>query len=360
MKTVLAVAMVVATALVTATAGHAGLGATGVITGHANTFAPAIDYTYTSGEIDQTIETWTRLKRGHGSAMFRIVGSPSLKMNSKGDGWTSGLDAAGGLAAFQQATRKHSNVRFYDWVNIRTSGAGSVVNRPRAWQYSPSINGTNLTFVRLNYRARPDRRTVYLYDTQTQRLKRLARLKSSFRNGDVFNGELRGDWADWNIGSHHRTVWNIYRHQISTGHTQRVPRPRGKVDYAPSIADDGTAYFVRSNVGCGKKPHLMSYSAAGNLADLGRFTRGYDVSDTFVSSTAADGSYDVFFDIAKCTRQGRSQGQFDIYKVHVMPPVTGNAGASAIARQLARIGGRPGRSLDTRPLWVGAGRGDHR
>jgi hypothetical protein len=340
MKRLVIVCVVLVIALGIAAAAFASAGAlraTTVLRG-GNPQYGAIDYTYKAGRVDRTIEAWTRTGLT-GAVMFRIKGHPAMKLNTAPDAWTWGLDPLRRVA-FQQDNYVVSTIRFYDWHTGTFSTPGWKVNKPRRWQYEPSVSGNLLTFARLNDRVEPNQTTLYLYDLASHRLSKLAVQRADADEGSIMNGQVNSDWADWAIADHHQMRWNVFRYAISTHRRTRIPRPAGRANYSPSVARDGTVFYISSTTqGCGTDVHLMSYSPSGVTRDYGHVPAGWDSYHTFVSTPRPDGSYDVFLDIGRC-------GLFGLERAHVAKiHITAAAAGTTTARQLANVGS-PSRALD--------------
>jgi hypothetical protein len=88
------------------------------------------------------------------------------------------------------------------------------------------------------------------------------------------------DFATWSACSRSAGC-NVFLHTISTDHTQKIADRQQ--EYASSVASDGTVFFIRSGVGCGRKARLMRY--ASGTGDLVRdFAKDRETLDTYVVS----------------------------------------------------------------------------
>ena len=105
-------------------------------------------------------------------------------------------------------------------------------------------------------------------------MRRLALAKGS---ASVEAGQVNGDFATWHRSGPDQA--NVFRHQISTGTTVRVPKP-GQDDvrqYNPAVMRDGTLFFVRRpgrERGVGAR--IMRYPEGGPAQVWYRFLRGTD------------------------------------------------------------------------------------
>ena len=59
--------------------------------------------------------------------------------------------------------------------------------------------------------------------------------------------------------------------------------PTGKVVYSPSVTATGTAYYIRSNRGCGKYVELVKAPLAGVAEVLLALPNGYDADVTYAT-----------------------------------------------------------------------------
>lgn len=292
------------------------LTADGVMTGRSNVWHPAYGVDPNNGD---TILAFTQLtSTGHANAWFRRNSDPKQQLNRHASGWDWGLDAAATTIAYQTDPHGNSDIKLYNWTTGTRSDAGPLVNT-RKWEYQPSNSANWLLFARLNVAASPDVRSVYLVDTTAETAKRLDRFRGGPNAGNVWIGQVNGDWAAWEKDTNHYRNDTVYRYQISTGETERVSHPSNRWDYASSITPDGTMYFVRTRGTCGKGVHLKSLDTSDMLTDLYQLPAGYDVIKTF-AVVNDDGSTSIYFDSFRCAAK-RSNG--NIYKVTI--PAGGGA-----------------------------------
>lgn len=308
----------------------AALSAEGVFTGRGNTWDPAEGYDSVGGH---AYLSWTQYVSGRSDAWYRRDGGGRIRLNTNGLGWSWGMDPAITTIAYQQAVRGNSNIKLYDWSTFQRSSPGSLVNTPHFWEYEPSISGQWLLFGRLNRQTRPARRRLYLYNTVSTERRLLDSFDGGLRRGTILVGQVNGDWAVWSKVSNRGSNWSVFRYRISTETTERIPRPAGRYDYAPSVTDDGTVYFVRSGNACGKLVRLRSYDIHGVAQVLYSSPDGRDIGKTF-AAPQPDGSTDIYFDSWRCSARV-SNG--NIYRVNI--PAGGGTLAAATADGVRLAGG---------------------
>ena len=288
--------------------------AVGVRTTQANEALPAAGIDSVSGD---SFLAWSQSRPGHRNlydAYLKKNAEPAVKLNRRGRGWSGGLDTAAHMAVYQQARNGNSDVILYDWATGTRSKPGLPVNTPK-WEYDPSVSGHWLAFARLNASASPDVRRLLLYDRDAHTIIGLDTLRANASRGTLVGGQVNGDWVVWSKVSGGWDTWSVFRHQISTGQTERVPRPSGRFDYAPSVTADGTMYFFRSGSVCGNSVGLRSYDTAGVTRLLFTLPAGRDAYKSYASDRG-DGTVDVFYDSVRCAARPPN---WNIYKVNVTP-----------------------------------------
>lgn len=265
-----------------------------------------------------TYVAWSQSRPGHRNqydAYLQRRGRERIKLNTRGMAWTFGLDPATHQVAYQQARNGDSNIRLYDYATGLRNRLDPLVNTT-AWEYAPSVSGQWLVFARLNYRATPDVRTLYLYNLTTHERRVLATYTGNYGRGVIDDGQVNGDWVVWAKVTHGWRDWSVYRYQISTGETTVVPRPAGRYDYVPSVAADGTMYFARSASSCGALATFRQYDLNGVVTNIGRLPVGYDAWNHSFISEPPDGSRQLYFDALRCA--GRPSN-VNVYMTDVTP-----------------------------------------
>jgi hypothetical protein len=256
-----------------------------------------------------TFEAWTEARIGRAgfraSVYARAIGGDRFKVNPAGtvaftggiDGSTLAYDRDGDIALFDLSTRTEFDVP-------------NGVNTGRGAEFSPSISGSHLLFVRF----RGTRSSVVLFDMPAGTSTVLySKANTDRRVFNVYVGQVNGNYAVW-----HQDTFSaqgelldadVYFHDIAAKTTARLANPQGTVQYAPSVSADGTVYFGRSGFGCGLNTELVQQTLAGTESILYEFPRGRD----FASSYALDGgTTQVYFDRGRCREDPPNQ---DILRV---------------------------------------------
>lgn len=245
---------------------------------------------------------WTRgsrerllLQSGPGQPAFRVNGARS-------SAWSGSID--GTTFVYQLYHRRNSDIRLIDVVSHAKS-APAGINTPR-WEWHPTISGDWILFGR-EALAR-HRWRVLLHNTSTAQTITLTDVQGRSTRADP--GQVSGDYAVWDRCAHH--VCNVYRYQISTGQTIRIPNTlTGQIQYYPSVTTAGTVYFVHSGNGCGRNVKLIEWVNGQPLNVLVEFGPGRDIFSTTQTVPNQVAGTDVYFDRYNC-RSGS-----DIYKIVV-------------------------------------------
>jgi hypothetical protein len=260
---------------------------------------------------------------------------PKIRVNTPGTyGAGGGIDGQT-LVYYQSRGRTYAgNIRMFNLLTHQRSNFPAKVST-RFDEYFPTISGDWVLFTR--YISTKQATKVLLYNTQTHELRTLATARGFNNNRFVYSGQVNGDYAAWGrVGDQGADVY-VYR--ISTNVSTIVPPTEVFQQYNPSVARDGTIYFLRSGSDtCGGQPSLVRYIAGEDpeLEDtyLHKFPRRIDVTSTFVDEEP-DGSLQLFFGEANC-----KQGSEDIYKVidsHSVSVSKGGSGTGTVTSQPAGI-----------------------
>lgn len=259
-------------------------------------------------------EVWafTRSRAGYPNrydAYAKKGAQSPIKLNVSGQGWTGGMDYP--IVSYQQIAGGQSNIHLYDLINDTRSPA--PVNTAKYWEWHPSLSGTisdyHLLFGQDNT------------NNPTQRVVLHHHSDSGAHDSDVLTyvtrashylqpDQLNGDWATFTRCT---PVCNVFKHQVSTGTTTRIPKPvtdRPRHQYAGAVTPTGAVYLVRSGPSCGEKVKIVRYDAADPALGtvVAALPSGIDIVFAFARMNAS--SVDVFYDRVNC-----STGRFDIYKL---------------------------------------------
>lgn len=251
---------------------------------------------------------WTQYGEDTVDVFVKPPGEPAFKANSPNTfGFAGGID--GDRLAYQQAVGQDSDIKFMNLETRRRSNPPAGVNTPR-WEYSPSVSGDFLLFARL-FVTHNDREVV-LFNLDTKRRRILD--ESGLPTTTLGPSQVNGNFATWTRFS--RTACNVFVHDIEANRTRTIPNPGARCQYASSVGDDGTVYFVRSGFACGVNVEVRMDPADGPIETLIDFPDDRDAGNTFVVDLA-NGKDSVFYDPGRCTDEGSTIA--DIYRITVDP-----------------------------------------
>jgi hypothetical protein len=293
---VLAAATLSAVMATVAYAQHALTGATPVVTRKGWQYLPSA----TQGA------TYVAYSETAGRRIFLFVKPHGrrVQVTRRGQTYDGGFD--GTTLIYQQAFRRRgvSDIHLYDAVSRARSEPDGV--NTRAWEYEPTMSNDVILFGRDTRR----REKVLLRDEDTQTTTVLVNRRLT-RRSVTDPGQINGDWVTWSHFSFRSRVGNVFRYQISAHQGSTIPRPAGFAQYAPSMAPNGTMFYVRARTGCGH--HVIIRENVPGEADMAihRVPAGFDVFKTFVVDEGG-GEFSVYFDQASCSGHGSN-----IYKLTV-------------------------------------------
>jgi len=226
--------------------------------------------------------------------------------------WGATGDINGSTLVYTQGRRTgKSDIRF---LNLDTGRrrAPRGVNTRRNFESQPSRAGAWLLFKR-SRRSFNSPQRIILRNLATGRQRLLASGDGGRRWAQT--GKVRGRFATY-VKCRNFSFCNVFRYNIATRRTVRVPNPRHKALYATSVTGDGTVYYaIGSKVNCPRDASLWKLTPNGRrvkLATLGpRF-------DTAVTSPVVqpNGTVEVYFDAYRVRRDCAARS-VDIYKIEV-------------------------------------------
>lgn len=209
------------------------------------------------------------------------------------------LASGSDLRLFDLATRRH-----------KTLPRGISTN---TWECCGTISGDWLLFSRgRNFTS--SRQLVILRNLRTGEQRVLDTLQN--RGGLVSAGQLNGTFAVWERCDPYPQC-QVFRYDISTASARALTVPSGKIPYAPTVNQFGTAYFFQSNRGCGKGVQLMKQRLTGPPELIASLPPRRDVDVAFAHVDSSKPPSDVvttriYFDRAVC---GKTPGKWDIFRV---------------------------------------------
>jgi hypothetical protein len=206
-----------------------------------------------------------------------IAGGNAKRLNAEGTrAYNGGFD--GSKVIFQQISPQgQSDLVIYDTATKHYVAVPSGVNTTK-WEAAPTMSGDYLLFSRETAGRTGFVDRLILHQISTGHEQVLRKLFSDYRQGPFIDpGQVNGDYAVWDVCSRSAGC-NVFRHQVSVDHTQMIPDRQQ--EYASSVAADGTVFFIRSGVGCGRHAKLMRFSGGtGETAES--FARNRDSFSTF-------------------------------------------------------------------------------
>jgi hypothetical protein len=250
-----------------------------VATGASEMF-PAADDTYVAWSAN------TNRRPRHFNVFFSQSGGPKQRVNPPGtEGFTGGID--GTELIYSELADFESDLVLYDLVGGIEIPLPPGVNTARE-EFEPSNSGNFLLFDRDRFARRTIVERIVLYNTLTDAQTILAESERKL----LLSGQVNGDWAAYTVCG---ATCNVFRHQISTTTTDKVPNP-DKVQYAASVDESGVVFFARSGPRCGQNTRYMSWDGTSAPTLFLALPDGRDTLDSFVDDTASS----LYYDRANC------------------------------------------------------------
>ncbi len=240
----------------------------------------------------------------HYNAFAKPTVGARFRLNAAGTrGYTTALD--GTTAIYQQAAHGHSDLKLFDLVAKTRANPPDGVNTPY-WEMEPSLSGDHILFTRTNIgqvSRKHEAVRVILFDTTAGTGQVLA--KTAPRGHYLVSNQVNGDYATWEScrkQSGQFVNCNVFRYQISTDTTFKIPNP-DKQQYASSVSADGTLYFERAGNSdhwqCGLNSTMFRYPVGGPAVAIAALADGKDAFTSF-SFLEQDLSTTVYFDRVTC------------------------------------------------------------
>ena len=259
-----------------------------------NEWTEAVAGSYTAWSVDaaQTpFEHRVRVKTGSGEPYFV---NPS---NTVGDVGNIELGGDHGDLLVYNLEKKSSggdrNVAFWDLGAKRNLFVPKGINTSTKSERWATVSGDHLLFTRGPKRATFGQQVI-LYTFGTKQFTVLANAPD---NGVVQSGRVNGDFVVY-TSCPASCKCLVFRYQISTQETKQLPNG-GHSAYFPTVAPDGTVYYVLGSANyCGVGTQIRRWRA-GTTAQITSFENGIEVGPTYVREI---GDVDrVFFTRIRCT-----------------------------------------------------------
>jgi hypothetical protein len=223
---------------------------------------------------------WSKSRANYGSpsdVWAQHLSEPSFKVNPRNtQAYTGGID--GTRLVYQVLFRSGaggSDLRLYDLQTRRHTPLPAGVNTSR-WECCPTLSGDWLLFNRGVAYSR-NVQSIVLRNLVTGEERVLDRLVND--NGLLAAGQISGNFAVWGKCNPYPRC-QIVRYDVAARGATVLATPPAKVVYSPSVTALGTAYYGRSNVGCGKAVELVKEPLVGAAEVLVRLPAGQDLDVT--------------------------------------------------------------------------------
>ena len=255
-----------------------------VVNGRANEYSPAADGAYVSW----TASGVQRLRRYR--VYFSVDGGPRQRANPPGiKAWNGGID--GTRLVYYRFGGGVSDLVLYDMATETELPLPAGVNTA-AREHSPTIFGDYLLFDREDSSGGTTTQDIVLYNTSTDEETLLAHTES---DEEFFqSGQVNGNWAVY-FQCESSGTCDVFRYDIGGETTVTVPNP-GLQQYSPSVTEDGTVYFVRSQPACGQAVRYMVWDGASAPTRFNDFRPRRDSFDSFYD----DATDSLYFEKVRC------------------------------------------------------------
>jgi hypothetical protein len=251
-----------------------------VVNTRANEFSPAADGDYVSW-------TATAVRRhGRTRVYYSLDGGPRQRANPPGTrkAWNGGID--GTHLVYSLSGGGDANLVLFDMASQTELPLPDGVNTA-AREHSSSISGDYLLFDRDDFSGGSRGEDIVLYNTMADEELILVHTED---NDEFFqSGQVNGNWAVY-FHCQSSGVCDVLRYDIAEEETVTVPNVGGRQQYSPSVAEDGTVYFVRSRPACGERVRYMVWDGVADPSVFTDFRNRRDSFDSFYDD-ATDSLY---------------------------------------------------------------------
>jgi hypothetical protein len=189
--------------------------------------------------------------------------------------------------------RGQRDLRLWDLDNREPLTLPAGINTPKADEVEPSISGDYLLFGRIQPSG-ASRLLLYRFSTHT--FTSIVHLKPS--GFPYFSGQIDGDYVVYHVCSGTTGVCNVFRRQVSSSTTVKVPNPR-RATYWPTVLADGTVYYVQGSPRvCGHRTRLMRWTGGGTATILATLPEGADAAG--MDADRQGGNTTLYFTRIRC------------------------------------------------------------
>ena len=196
----------------------------------------------------------------------------------------------------------NADIKFFNLRTKKRRNGPGPVNTPKH-EWGASLSGRWLLFVREVGSVR----RILLYNRRNSNLRELDRRRTT-RNSLVQPGNVAGHFATW-IDCPSFRKCRVIRLNIRSGKRTRMPNPKSRSQYAPSVTPDGAVFFVESqNIATCNSPVKMFRKPPS--ADRKKLLNLPDGTDTAILDAVGKKGKSIVYDLVNCnTRSG------DIYRL---------------------------------------------
>jgi hypothetical protein len=247
------------------------------------------------------------------------TGGSAFRVNRKA--YAGGIDGTTLVYHVVRGSRPRlSDLRLFDLATKRHKPLPSGVNTGR-WECCGSISGDWLLFSRARASG-TGRQLVLLRNLVTGEQRVLDAMQA--QKGSLHADQLNGTFAVWSRCDPYPRC-RVLRYDVASGSAAALTVPAGKIPYAPSVNQFGTAYYAQRSGGCGNSVQLMKQRPTGTPELLASLPPGRDVGASYAHAPSAKPPRElvttrIYFDQRACGKQPR----WNIYRIEdterVPPP----------------------------------------
>jgi hypothetical protein len=238
------------------------------------------------------------------------TGGSAFRVNTKA--YAGGIDGTTLVYHVIRGSRPRlSDLRIFDLSTKRHKPLPSGVNT-RRWECCASISGDWLLFSRARASS-TGRQLVLLRNLVTGEQRVLDAMQA--QKGALRAAQLNGTFAVWSRCDPYPRC-RVFRYDVASGSATALTVPAGKIPYAPSVNQFGTAYYAQRSGGCGNSVQLMKQRLTGSPEPLASLSRSLDVGASYAHAVSPKPPRElvttrIYFDQRVCGKRPN----WDIYRI---------------------------------------------